>query len=299
MGTTTSRGPIGRSPLPLCEARTPGTLGILDQADPDVLSLPGDTPGPTGFNDLAQWVSGTQNQTLATATPTMAEPADMADSDTAPLSAEPVSGAVAVGTGQASVARIPVPGSKGLFIELSPRGYVPKSGSTSTLFIQDTTGKRHLRLDYGYNKNTGTVDYHWNQKGTYQQFGIQDHTATGKGGSALYKTAKYLKYGGRVLLVVGAAVDTYSIVVSRKRWRQVSRVAAGWTGAWAGCKLIGAGGAAAGSVVPGKGTAIGGIIGCIAGGIGVYTGASWAAGEIYDLIEETYFEPLPEAPSPD
>src|SRR5579875_1366442 len=39
-----------------------------------------------------------------------------------------------------------------IFIELSPRGWVPKSGSTSTVFIQDAAGKRVLRLDYGYNK---------------------------------------------------------------------------------------------------------------------------------------------------
>ena len=50
-----------------------------------------------------------------------------------------------------SILRIPVPGTKGLAIELSPRGWKPKGGSTSSLFIQDVTGKRHLRLDYGFN----------------------------------------------------------------------------------------------------------------------------------------------------
>lgn len=207
---------------------------------------------------------------------------------------------IPVGTGMAAVVRIPVPGSNGLFIELSPRGHVPASGSTSTLFIQDPTGKRHLRLDYGYNKNTGRVDYHWNQKGTHAKFGIPDHAPAGRGGQALYQGAKYFRYAGRVLLVVGAAVDIYSIVVAKKRLRQTIRVAAGWTGAAAGCKLVGAGGALAGTAIePGGGTAVGGVLGCIAGGIGGYFGASWAAGEAYDWVEETFFEPVPEVPGPE
>lgn len=208
-----------------------------------------------------------------------------------------VSGSAAlVGTGVSAVARVPVPGSGGLFVELKPRGWVPKGGSTSTLFIQDVTGKRHLRLDYGYNVKSGKIDYHWNQKGTFNNFGIPDHGPAGAAGEALYRGAKYLRYGGRVLLVVGLAVDVYSIVVAKKKWRQVARVAAGWAGAWAGCEGVGALGAGGGSLVePGLGTAIGGIGGCIVGGIGGYAGASWAAGHAYDWIEETFFEPLPEA----
>lgn len=62
---------------------------------------------------------------------------------------------IPIALGLAAAIRIPVPDSNGLAIELSPRGHVPKSGSTSTLFIQDKSGKRHLRLDYGYNKVSG------------------------------------------------------------------------------------------------------------------------------------------------
>ena len=32
----------------------------------------------------------------------------------------------------------------------------------------------------------------------------------------------------------------------------------------------------------------------VVGGAGGYFGASWAAGELYDYVEETYFEPVPE-----
>jgi hypothetical protein len=202
----------------------------------------------------------------------------------------------AVGTGVAAVTRIPVPGSNGLFVELTPRGRQPVGGSTSTVFIQDGSGRRQLRLDYGYNKKTGGVDYHWNQSGTFDQFGIEDHTPAGPAAEALYSGARYFRYAGRVLLVAGAAADLYSIVVAKQRWRQVARVAGGWVGAEAGCQLIGAGGAFAGTLAePGLGTAVGALVGCMAGGVGGYAGLSWAAGRAYDWVEETYYETVPEA----
>jgi hypothetical protein len=212
----------------------------------------------------------------------------------------PLSGAVpfAAGPAVASVARIPVPGTNGLAVELSPRGFVPQGGSTSTVFIQDVTGKKHLRLDYGYNIKTQTIDYHWNQKGTYKTFGIADHTTVGTAGRVAYKAAKYLKWGGRVLLVVGIAIDVWSIVQSSKPLRQTAKVVAGWAGAWAGCEVVGAAGAAVGSVEPGGGTAIGGVLGCIGGGIGGYIFGSKAGGIIYDWAEDTFFTPLPTAERP-
>jgi hypothetical protein len=279
----------------ICPARTPGPLGVNDQGDPSVLTRLGATPGPTGINDYGQQVCWAPRPGIPPATRQDTGPPSTGDM----LSEEPVSGAVAVGTGAASVVRIPVPGSGGLHVELSPRGYVPKAGSTSTLFIQDITGKRHLRLDFGYNKTTGKIDYHWNQKGTYETFKIPDHSPAGPGGEPLYKGAKYFRYGGRVLLVAGAIVDVYSIVVAKKRLRQAAKVVSGWAGAWAGCKIVGAGGAAIGTAVePGGGTAVGGIGGCVVGSIGGYIGASWAAGELYDWVEETFFEPLPEVQAP-
>lgn len=81
-----------------------------------------------------------------------------------------------------------------------------------------------------------------------------------------------------------------------RRWRRAGP--APWR---AGCKVIGAGGAAAGSAVKlGGGTAIGGVGGCIIGGIGDYYdyGAEWAGGELYDWVGETFFEPLPEVDPP-
>src|SRR5262245_23735215 len=122
----------------------------------------------------------------------------------------PLSGGIPYAIGQASVVRIPIPGTNGLCIELTPRGWTPQGGSTSTLFFQDATGKRHLRLDYGYNVKTKTIDYHWNQKGTFNQFGIPDHAPAGTAGEIAYNAAKYFRYAGRVLVVVGVAVDVVS-----------------------------------------------------------------------------------------
>jgi hypothetical protein len=61
---------------------------------------------------------------------------DMADN-------APLTGQAPFAVGQAGVVRIPVPATGGLCIELRPREYVPPSGSTSTVFVQDATGRRH------------------------------------------------------------------------------------------------------------------------------------------------------------
>jgi hypothetical protein len=210
----------------------------------------------------------------------------------------PLDGEIPFVVGIAAIIRIPVPGTNGLAIELGPRGWTPKGGSTSTLFIQDAVGKRNLRLDYGFNVKTGTVNYHWNQKGTFPNFGITDHATVGTVGRVAYKTARYFKYAGRTLLVVGLVLDAYSIVTASKPLRQAAKVASGWAGAWVGCKVVGAGGAWVGTAVtPGIGTAVGGVAGCIAGGFIGYEGASRAAGRLYDW-GEAQFRPLEETASP-
>lgn len=201
----------------------------------------------------------------------------------------PVSGSIPVAIGIASVVRIPIPGTNGLAVEFIPRGWTPKGGSSSTLFIQDISGKRFLRLDYGFNKTTNSVDFHWNQAGTFNEFKIADHTLAGTAGEFLYKGAKYFRYAGRLLLVAGAAIDVYSIVASSQPIRQTTQVLAGWTGAWLGCRAIGAVAGLAGSAEPGLGIAIGGIAGCVVGGFIGYEGFSAGAGSVYDWAEDTIF----------
>lgn len=207
-------------------------------------------------------------------------------------------GAIPVGLGLPSVVRIPIPGTNGLAIEFAPRGRVPATGSTSTLFFQDVSGKRHLRLDYGYNVKTKSINYHWNQSGTHAGFGIADHTSAGRLGAATYQAAKYFRYAGRVLLVVGVVVDVVSIVQADRPLRRASQVVAGWATAWAGCELVGAGGAALGTLATPIGTAAGGVIGCVIGGAAGYYGGSVVAGDVYDWAEGTRFTPLPEESAP-
>jgi hypothetical protein len=210
-----------------------------------------------------------------------------------------MSGSVPIAVGAGSVTRIPVPGTNGLALELSARGWTPKGGTTSSLFIQDIAGKRHLRLDYGYNRATGVVEWHWNQKGVAKDFGITNHTPAGIAEQALGNTAKYYKYAGRVFLVFGAAVDAYSIVVSSKPLRRTVQVVSAWAAASAGCEAGGAGGAIGGTAVtPGLGTAIGGFLGCAVGGFIGYVTAEAAAGYLYDWAEGTIFTQIAPSDSP-
>jgi hypothetical protein len=138
----------------------------------------------------------------------------------------PLEGEIPTAIGAASVVRIPVPGTQGMAIELGPRGWTPKGGSTSTLFIQDVVGKRNLRLDYGYNVKTGTVNYHWNQK-VFRRRPGRDHEF-GRG-------RRHRKSGGAQHEPVGAArscrlgrltprtIAVSSGVCGRLRWAHAVR----------------------------------------------------------------------------
>jgi hypothetical protein len=211
----------------------------------------------------------------------------------------PTSGAIPVGVGLAAVVRIPVPGTNGLAIEFRPRGYVPPTGSTSTVFIQTIDGTRHLRLDYGYNVTTKSVNYHWNQKGTNANFGIEGHTQVGNSGRIAYHAAKYFRYAGRALLVVGVVVDVVSIVQASKPLRRTAQVVTAWAAAGLGCRVVGAGGAVLGTAFePGGGTIVGGVGGCIIGGIGGYWAGEKISGYLYDWSEDTFFMPLAPAYAP-
>lgn len=204
----------------------------------------------------------------------------------------PMSGGIPYAVGQPSIVRIPIPNTDGLAIEFKPRGYIPTSGSTSTLFYQDITGKRHLRLDYGYNVKTKTVNYHWNQQGTHANFGVTDHTSTGRGAAGVYKAAKYFRHAGRVLMVVGVAMDIVSIVKASNPLRRATQVVSGMALAWAGCKVVGAGGALGGSFVPVVGTGVGGVGGCVIGGIAGYWGGSRMGDTVYTWAKNTIFTKL-------
>jgi hypothetical protein len=206
----------------------------------------------------------------------------------------PMSGKIPYAIGQASKVRIPIPGTRGLCIEFSPRGWKPPTGSTSTLFFQDIEGKRHLRLDYGHKPGTKTIDYHWNQQGTKDAFNITNHTPAGFSGRVAYNAAKYFRFAGRTLLILGGSVDIISVVHASKPMRRASEVVAAWAGAWVGCKTAGSGGAVIGSVAGPIGTAVGGVGACIIGGFIGYQVGEELGGRVYDWSEDTFFSSVPE-----
>ena len=252
------------------------------------------SPGTIGYGEIETIDAGTAPR-IAVSTPAVTP--ELPQSPAAARDV-PLSGGIPYAIGQASVVRIPVPGTNGLCIELRPRGRVPAGGSTSMLFFQDVAGGRHLRLDYGYNVRTRTIDYHWNQKGTHATFGVPDHAPAGPAGEAAYKAARYFRYAGRVFMVAGIAVDAVSIVQASQPMRRASEVVAGWAAAWAGCKVVGAGGASLGLLASPLGSAIGGVSGCVIGGIGGYYGGSAIGGEVFDWAESTFFTPAVEVSAP-
>ena len=222
-----------------------------------------------------------------------------------------MSGSVVVPPGVASLVRIPVPGTalpnlpRGLVLTLQPPpGF---KGSTSAIFIRNPEdarfGKPCLRLDYGPNKATGRIDYHWNVEGgasARAQFpNITNHMPVGRGGAALYWGARAFRIAGRVFIVTGVILDGVSIAVADRPWRRSLQVVSAWAAATVGATQFGRVGAAAGSFVePGIGTAIGGGLFAIAGGFIGYFTAEAAAGYLYDFAEGTVFAPASEIPVP-
>ncbi len=213
-----------------------------------------------------------------------------------------VSGAIPIGTGLGSVVRIPIPGPGNLALSFDTNDPKFRGKSTSSFFIQDPTGKRKvLRLDFGINKTTSTIDYHWNQKGLAARFGVTNHQPLGSIGPVLDKTARAYRWAGRRLIVVGAALDAYSIVSASRPMKRATEVVSAWAGAWVGCKVIGASGAiaggAAGTAFPvvgnAAGAAGGGLVGCIIGGYGGYNGGGVIGRTVYQWAEDAVFVPVP------
>ncbi len=145
---------------------------------------------------------------------------------------------------------------------------------------------------------TKTVNYHWNQQGTHANFGVTDHKSAGRGSSGVYKAAKYFRHVGRVLMVVGVTIDIVSIVKANNPLRRATQVVSGMALAWAGCKVVGAGGALGGSFIPVIGTGVGGIGGCIIGGAAGYWGGSRVGDTVYTWAENTKFIKLPIVAAP-
>lgn len=162
---------------------------------------------------------------------------------------------------------------------------------TSHAYLNRTTPApgnswKGLRLDHGPNPTIGGAsNWHWNHKGA-GGFGIPDHTAATRFESGVGRTLQAAKPLGRAAVVVGAALDGFSLTkevqASRKTgdWsntaQEGARIAGGWTGAVVGAKAAGSAGAAIGTLIaPGIGTVVGGAVGGLIGGaVGYIAGSS-------------------------
>ena len=162
---------------------------------------------------------------------------------------------------------------------------------TSHAYLNRTTPApgnswKGLRLDHGPNPTIGGAsNWHWNHKGA-GGFGVPDHTAATRFESGVGRTLQAAKPLGRAAVVVGAALDGFSLTkevqASRKTgdWsntaQEGARIAGGWTGAVVGAKAAGSAGAAIGTLIaPGIGTVVGGAVGGLIGGaVGYIAGSS-------------------------
>jgi len=197
-------------------------------------------------------------------------------------------GAILVGTGASAVARIPIPGAGGLHVELKAQAVTAQHGSTSALFVEGTAGEGQLRLDYSLNQRTSAVDYRWSQAGTAKQVGTKTQANATE---AQFQSARVWQYRGKVLRVAGLAQGTGSIVIAKRRWKQVAPPAAGWAGSEYGGDAAAAVFASAEpmtDLVPA--TAVGALVGCANGGVIEYSDASWATGLACDWEEDVWFE---------
>lgn len=193
---------------------------------------------------------------------------------------------------------LPGPGGMPSRYNLSFRDMSGHSNPTSHAYLNRTSptaGKwKGLRLDHGPNVKTGgATNWHWNQSGAAEAFGVVDHQLASPLASGFGQTMKIMKPLGRAAWMLGAATDAYSLGSEALQSAQTGdwdntiveggRIAGGWGGAAAGAELGGTAGAAIGTFLcPGLGTAIGGAIGGFAGGLAGYLGGaelgSWLGG---------------------
>ncbi|GIX46751.1 MAG: hypothetical protein KatS3mg131_0962 [Candidatus Tectimicrobiota bacterium] len=116
---------------------------------------------------------------------------------------------------------------------------------------------------------------------------------------------QFVKWGGRILLVVGVAADAYEVYYAENKPKTITKKLGFWAGAWAGAKTGAWGGAKTGAAIAlGLGFAgpqaaapeevvtvpAGGLIGGILGGISGAVIGGWTGGEMTETVYEWTFE---------
>ena len=116
-----------------------------------------------------------------------------------------------------------------------PGMWVPKSGSTTKLFIYKASNpKKVFRLDYHALQSTaGRPTWHYNTtKGFAKIVGLSttDHAVT-PGAVATGRMLTIFRWGGRAMFVAGAAMSAHKIYHAENKAREITRQVGGWTGA--------------------------------------------------------------------
>lgn len=192
-----------------------------------------------------------------------------------------------------------------------PGMWVPKSGSTTKLFIYKASNpKKVFRLDYHALQSTsGRPTWHYNTtKGFANIVGLvsADHAVT-PGAVVSGRILTIFRWGGRAMFIVGAAMSAYEIYHAENKAREIMRQTGGWTGAITAGRYCASAGAKLGAgvmvaagqfgpqvAVPEElvtvpiGTIIGGAVGGVSCGV-----IGWFAGtEITETVYDWIFKPL-------
>ena len=140
-----------------------------------------------------------------------------------------------------------------------PGMWMPPDGSTSSLLIyQKSNPKKHFRLDYHAMPNKGYPKPAWHYnvtKGFAQIKGFlkgtkanTDHLVTW-GSKLSGKTITIFRWGGRALVIAGAAMSVYDVYHAKNKAREITRQVSGWAGAIALAKYGAAGGTKLGATI--------------------------------------------------
>jgi len=194
----------------------------------------------------------------------------------------PVSGKIPFAVGQTSAVRIPVPGTRGLCLELSARGRVPGCGSASTLFVRHPAGHLQSRLDFAYNRRSRTIDFQWSQNAALPSFVSGGQAQPIVPWLVPHSPRKCYRYAGRALLVGGVVADTVSIVQASTPLRSASGTVREWCARWLGP-----------SSTPGC-TPLASALDCVIAALSGLTTPAELALQVYDWAESTLFTPLDE-----
>lgn len=98
------------------------------------------------------------------------------------------------------------------------------------------------------------------------------------------KVVRCVKWGGKVLIVVGVATDVYEVYRAKNKVKAVVTKVGGWAGAWAGATAAGIVFAPA-EAAPGPGTVVHGAVIIGSGVVGYFVGSATTR-KVYELVVE-------------